>query len=161
MTLKHNQGLWKWNEWVKLHEYDQAAKFVVFYMYSVRENCNVKVYATYEQSVGLTLIITYTHIFRVSFKKKAFISSAQSTCNQNRERMIIIPFISFYLFFFSCLFCNFCDTETLCELVRMCSLRDNYPLQISFTQHLRHFQLNVLAEQERRQICPLNVYYRC
>ena len=44
MTLKYNQGHWKWYEWVKRNEYYHHAKFDIYYIiYSVRENRNVKI----------------------------------------------------------------------------------------------------------------------
>ena len=46
-------------EWVKLGEYQHQAKFDIYHIYSVREDCNVQVFATYGQlASGLTLIIT-------------------------------------------------------------------------------------------------------
>ena len=58
VTLKYNQGHWKWHEWVKLSEYYHQAKSDIYDIYSVGENCNVTVFATYIQLAGLTLIIT-------------------------------------------------------------------------------------------------------
>ena len=62
MTLKYNQGQWKWHEWLKLNEHYYQAKFGIYHIYSVRENYNVKVLATYRPA-GQTLIITSIHIF--------------------------------------------------------------------------------------------------
>ena len=58
MTLKYNQGHWKWDDWIKLNEYYPYAKFDIYYIYSVRENRNVKVFATYNRPADLSLIIT-------------------------------------------------------------------------------------------------------
>ena len=52
MTLKYNQGHWKWYESVKLNDYYHHAKFDIYHMYSVRENCNVKLFAKYGQSAA-------------------------------------------------------------------------------------------------------------
>ena len=62
MTLKHNQGHWKWYDWVKLNKYYHHAEREIHY--SVRENRNIKVFATYGLAspiVILILIITYSH----------------------------------------------------------------------------------------------------
>ena len=51
MTLKYNQGHWEWYEWVKLSEYYRHAKFdVIYHIYSVRKNCNIKIFGTYVES---------------------------------------------------------------------------------------------------------------
>ena len=50
VTLKHNQGPCKWYEWVKLNEYYHRAKFDISHIYSVQENFNVKVFASYGYS---------------------------------------------------------------------------------------------------------------
>ena len=47
MTLEYNLGHRKLYEWVKLNEYYHHAKFDIFHIYSVRENCNIKVFDTY------------------------------------------------------------------------------------------------------------------
>ena len=47
VTLKYNQGHCKWYELVKLNEYYHRAKFDIYHIYSVQENCNIKVFATY------------------------------------------------------------------------------------------------------------------
>ena len=52
VTLKFNQGHRKWYEWVKLNEYYHHAKFDSYHIYSVRENFNVKDFATYGHSAG-------------------------------------------------------------------------------------------------------------
>ena len=62
MTLK-NQGHWKWYEWVKLNMYYHHAKFDIYHIYSVLENHNIKVIATYVHSASLTLIIAHSHFF--------------------------------------------------------------------------------------------------
>ena len=51
-TLKYNQGQWKWYEWVKLNEYYHYAKFVLYHIYSVRENRNINIFATHGYSAG-------------------------------------------------------------------------------------------------------------
>ena len=53
LTLKYNQGHWKWYS-----EYYNHEKFEIYHIYSARENRNVNVFDTYWQSAGLTLIIT-------------------------------------------------------------------------------------------------------
>ena len=45
--MKYNQGHWKWYEWVTLSEYYHHAKFDIYHIYSVREKCNIYVFATY------------------------------------------------------------------------------------------------------------------
>ena len=50
--MTYNQGHRKLYEWVKLNEDYQHAKFDISHIYSVRENSNVKVCATYGQSAG-------------------------------------------------------------------------------------------------------------
>ena len=65
-----------WYEWVKFNEYYHHAKFDTGHIYSVRENRNVKVFATYGQSAGLTLIIKYTQIFHGSQKVHMFLKIA-------------------------------------------------------------------------------------
>ena len=66
MTLKYKQGHWKWYEWVKFDEYYHHAKFDIYHIYSVLENHNIKVFATYQQlTASLTPIITSSHIFHV------------------------------------------------------------------------------------------------
>ena len=52
VILKYNLGHWKWYEWVKLNKYYCHIKFDIYYTYSVRENCNVTVFATYGLSGG-------------------------------------------------------------------------------------------------------------
>ena len=52
MTLKYNQGHGKWYEWVKLNNYYHHAKFDLHHTYSVQENHNVKVFATYGHLAG-------------------------------------------------------------------------------------------------------------
>ena len=47
MTLKYNQGHWNWYERVKLSDYYQHVQFYIYYIYGVRENLNVEVFATY------------------------------------------------------------------------------------------------------------------
>ena len=47
VTLKYNQGHWKWYAWVKLNEYYHHAKFDIYHVYSVWENRNIKVFDTY------------------------------------------------------------------------------------------------------------------
>ena len=75
MTLKYNQGHWKWYEWVQLNEFYHDADFDIYHIYSVQENHNVKVFAIYGQLAGkpagqlsgqlagLTLIITWDSYF--------------------------------------------------------------------------------------------------
>ena len=46
VTLKYNQVHWKRYEWAKLNKHYNHAKFDIYYIYSVRENRNVKVFAT-------------------------------------------------------------------------------------------------------------------
>ena len=46
VALKYSQGHWKPYEQVKLNEYYLHAKFDIYHIYSVRENCNIKVFAT-------------------------------------------------------------------------------------------------------------------
>ena len=62
MTLKYNKGHWKQYKWVKLNESYHHAKFDIYHIHSIQENCNVKVFTTYAQSAGqlagLTPIIT-------------------------------------------------------------------------------------------------------
>ena len=42
VTLKYNQGHWKWQGWVKLNEYYHHAKsFYVYHIYSFQENHNI------------------------------------------------------------------------------------------------------------------------
>ena len=50
--MKHNQGHWKWYEWVKMNNYYYHAKFDIYHIYSVRENQNFKVFATYGHSTS-------------------------------------------------------------------------------------------------------------
>ena len=45
-------GHWKWYEWVKLNENYHYAKLDLHCIYSVRENHNVKVFATHRQSAS-------------------------------------------------------------------------------------------------------------
>ena len=52
VTLKYNQGHWKWCEWVKLDEFYHHAKIDINHIYSVQKNCNIKVFATYGQLDG-------------------------------------------------------------------------------------------------------------
>ena len=52
VTLKYNQGFWKWYEWIKLDEYCHHVKFDIHHIYSLHENHNLKVFATYRQSAG-------------------------------------------------------------------------------------------------------------
>ena len=42
MTLKYNQGHWKWYVWVKLSEYYHHAKFDICHIYGDWENRNIK-----------------------------------------------------------------------------------------------------------------------
>ena len=52
-------------EWIKLSEYYHQAKFDIYHVYSVHENCKVKAFVTCGQldswQTGLTLIITDFH----------------------------------------------------------------------------------------------------
>ena len=43
MTVKYNQGQWKWYEWIKLNDSYNHAKFDIYHIYSVWENSNAKV----------------------------------------------------------------------------------------------------------------------
>ena len=52
VALKYNQGHWKLYEWAKINEYYHHKKFDDNHIYSVRENRNVKVFATYGHSAG-------------------------------------------------------------------------------------------------------------
>ena len=52
VTLKYNQGQWKWYKWVTLNEYYHHAKFDIYHTYSIRENHNVKAFAIYVHSAG-------------------------------------------------------------------------------------------------------------
>ena len=51
VTLKYNQGHWKWYGWVKLNEYHHHAKIDIYHIYSVRENRNVEEFATHGHSL--------------------------------------------------------------------------------------------------------------
>ncbi|WP_419585587.1 hypothetical protein, partial [Thiolapillus sp.] len=55
----------KWFEWVKLSDYYHHAKYDIYHIYSVPENHNGNVIATYGRSV-----ISWIHIFHVSQKSK-------------------------------------------------------------------------------------------
>ena len=69
-TLKDAKCLLNWYEFVKLNEQYYHAKFDIHHIYSVRENRNVKVFATpYNHPAGLTLIITGIYIFHASLRK--------------------------------------------------------------------------------------------
>ena len=57
MTLKYNQGHWKWYKWIKLNEYYHHAEFEIYHIYGVEENHNIEILATYRHLAGLTLII--------------------------------------------------------------------------------------------------------
>ena len=46
VTLKYDQGCWKWYEQVKLNEQYHHAKFDIDHIHYVRENPNVKVFNT-------------------------------------------------------------------------------------------------------------------
>ena len=78
VTLKYNQGHWKWYEWIKLSKYYHHAKFDSYYVYSVRENRNVKVFATYGHLVGWPVLAGrpyadhYTLTFSMWIKKHNF-----------------------------------------------------------------------------------------
>ena len=50
VSVKYNQGHWKWYEWIKLNEYYHQAKFDIYHIYGVWDNQNVKVFATYGRS---------------------------------------------------------------------------------------------------------------
>ena len=73
MTLKYKQDHWTCEQ-VKLSENYHHAKFDICHIYSVRENRNIKVSATYRHSsdkpagqpTTLTLIITYAPNFHES-----------------------------------------------------------------------------------------------
>ena len=52
VTLKSNHGHWKWYEWVKLNECYHHAEFDIHHIYIVRENHNIKVFATYGHLAG-------------------------------------------------------------------------------------------------------------
>ena len=41
-----------WYEWVKLNEYYHRAKFDIYHIYGVQENCTVKEFAKYAQSAS-------------------------------------------------------------------------------------------------------------
>ena len=68
----------------KFDKYYHHAKFDIYHIYRVQENCNVIVFATNGQSAshlssqqsiylaGLTLIITKTHIFHASQKPQSY-----------------------------------------------------------------------------------------
>ena len=45
VTLKYGHGHWKWYEQVKLNKQCHHAKFDIYYIYRVQENCNIKVFA--------------------------------------------------------------------------------------------------------------------
>ena len=70
VTLKHNQGHWKWYEWIKLNEYNHHARFDVYHIYNVWENYDVKLLPQTDTQPAscLTLSITQTHILHVSKK---------------------------------------------------------------------------------------------
>ena len=53
-----------------LKEYYHHAKFDIYYIYSIQENCNVEHFAMPSQPKSLTLIIIMTHIFHVSQRQK-------------------------------------------------------------------------------------------
>ena len=59
MTLKFSQGHWKGYGQVKLHEKYHHAKFDIYHINGVRENCNVKACdISYSLLAGIAWIIT-------------------------------------------------------------------------------------------------------
>ena len=69
VTLKYNQGHWKWYERVKLNEFYHHAKFDI-YIYSVRENRAKLNFLTHLDTspAGLPNTDHYIHIFYASQK---------------------------------------------------------------------------------------------
>ena len=74
VTLKQGHGHWKWHEQVKLNEQYHHAMSNIYQIYSLQENCNVKVFAMQGNHLASqTLIITQTHklyVFLSELKQK-------------------------------------------------------------------------------------------
>ena len=81
VTLKYNQGHWKWYEYVKLNEYYNYAKFAIYHIYGVRENRNVKVFATYGHSASRPNTDHYMDTFFMQVKNQ----TKQTTKNDDRK----------------------------------------------------------------------------
>ena len=79
MTLKCNQGHWKWYEWVQLNEHYHHTKFDIYLIYTVQENRNVKVSTIYRLSACLPDIDHHikSH-FSCELKKKKYIYTYKS-----------------------------------------------------------------------------------
>ena len=89
VTLKYNQGHWKWYGWVKLNEYYHHAKFDIYHIHSVQENCNVKVFATYRHLVSQPDTNHYTDLhFSCTSKTIAQQNKSSLTC-VNKARKVI------------------------------------------------------------------------
>ena len=68
MTLKYNQGDWKWYEWDKLNEYYPHAKFDIYHVYTVQENRSFQVSAMYGHTASLPNTDHYTLTFSCESK---------------------------------------------------------------------------------------------
>ena len=62
--------------WMDKVQWVLQSKFDNHHIYSVREKPNIKVFATYRHSAGLTLIITLTHVFHMSQKPYSVLGQA-------------------------------------------------------------------------------------
>ena len=89
MTLKYNQGHWKWYWWVKLNDYiyNHHAKFDIYHIYHVRESCNIEVFAVFRHLAIQSNIdpYIYSHFSCGSKIRKSKQMGLAKTANTWRE----------------------------------------------------------------------------